>query len=403
MHECYGIDATIRDEDISQSCGIDTIFSISQEREIGGRMVKRSRIALVLAVAMAVSILISACGGSTPPATGTGNGCPATKALTGAGSTFDNRLFSKMFSVYRSVKCGINVNYQSVGSGAGINDLLQQIVAFGATDAPMSDTQLASSKAGPIIHIPVTLGAVAIVYNVPGVTTRIKLTGPIIAAIFLGTIKSWDDPQIKAVNTGVTLPHLTITVAHRSDGSGTTGIYTHYLAAVSPDWMSKVGAATTVNWPVGVGGKGSAGVAAVVQQTKGSIGYVELAYALANNIPYASIQNANGKFVDPSLDGAKADAEGVTTIPADMRFYIVNAPGDTAYPISGFSWAVVYQNQSNADKGQALANLLWWMIHDGQQYSTPLNYVPLPATIVTRGEAQIQSMTCGGSACYKAQ
>ncbi len=367
-------------------------------------MVKRSRIALVLAVAMAVSILISACGGSNPPpATGTGNGCPATKALTGAGSTFDNPLFSKMFSVYPSVKCGINVNYQSVGSGAGINDLLQQIVAFGATDTPMSDTQLASSKSGPIIHIPVTLGAVAIAYNLPGVTTRVKLTGPVLAAIFLGTIKSWDDPQIKAVNTGVTLPHLTITVAHRSDGSGTTGIFTHYLAAVSPDWMSKVGAATTVNWPVGVGGKGSAGVAAVVQQTKGSIGYVELAYALANNISYASIQNANGKFVDPSLDGAKADAEGVTTIPADLRFFIVNAPGDAAYPISGFSWAVVYQNQSNADKGQALANLLWWMIHDGQQYATPLNYVPLPAAIVTKSEAQIQSMTCGGSACYKAQ
>ncbi len=366
-------------------------------------MVKRSRIALVLAVAMAVSILISACGGSTNPPPATGNGCPATKALTGAGSTFDNPLFSKMFSVYPSVKCGINVNYQSVGSGAGINDLLQQIVAFGATDTPMSDTQLATSKAGPIIHIPVTLGAVAIAYNLPGVTTRIKLTGPVLAAIFLGTIKSWDDPQIKAVNTGVTLPHLTITVAHRSDGSGTTGIFTHYLAAVSPDWMSKVGAATTVNWPVGVGGKGSAGVAAVVQQTKGSIGYVELAYALANNISYASVQNANGKFVDPSLDGAKADAEGVTTIPADLRFFIVNAPGDAAYPISGFSWAVVYQNQSNADKGQALANLLWWMIHDGQQYSTPLNYVPLPATIVTKSEAQIQSMTCGGSACYKAQ
>ncbi len=243
-------------------------------------MVKRSRIALVLAVAMTVSMLISACGGSTPPGTGTGNGCPATKALTGAGSTFDNPLFSKMFSVYPSVKCGINVNYQSIGSGAGINDLLQQIVAFGATDSPMSDTQLASSKAGPIIHIPATLGAVAVSYNLSGVTTRVKLTGPVIAAIFLGTIKSWDDPQIKAVNTGVTLPHQTITVVHRSDGSGTTGIFTHYLAAVSPDWMSKVGAATTVNWPVGVGGKGSAGVAAVVQQTKGSIGYVELALVM---------------------------------------------------------------------------------------------------------------------------
>ncbi len=347
-------------------------------------------------------VILSACAGSTAT-TGSGTptaSCPSTKQLNGAGSTFINPLFSKMFTEYPKAKCGVNVNYQSVGSGAGINDLLQQIVDFGATDAPMTDAQLAQSPKGSILHIPVTLGAVAISYNLSGVSTRLKLTGPLIADIFLGKITSWDDPQIQAVNSGVTLPKQTITVVHRSDGSGTTSIFTHYLAAVSSDWQSKVGAGTTVNWPTGVGGKGNAGVAAAIKATTGSIGYNELAYVLANNISYASVQNANGKFVDPSLDGAKADAANVTTIPADLRFYIVNAPGDTSYPISGFVWVVVYQNQSNADKGQAIANMLWWVIHDGQQYSTPLNYVPLPDTIVTKGEAQIKSMKCGSGACY---
>jgi phosphate transport system substrate-binding protein len=356
---------------------------------------------------LSLILLLAACGGGgNPPTTTTGNGsngtsCPSTKNLTGAGSTFDNPLFQKMFSVYPSVKCGGNVNYQSVGSGAGINDLLQQIVDFGATDAPMSDAQLAKSPNGPILHIPVTLGATAIVYNLPGIDSgKIQLTGPIIANMYLGKITSWNDPAIKQINPNVTLPNKNITIVHRSDGSGTTGIFTHYLAAVSPDWQSKVGAATTVNWPTGVGGKGSAGVAAAVKATVGSIGYVELAYATSNNIPFALVQNKNGKYVAPSLDGAKADAANVTTIPADLRFYIVDAPGDTSYPISGFSWIVVYQNQSNADKGQALVNLLWWMTHDGQQYSTALTYVPLPAPIVTKGEAQIKSMKCGGSACY---
>lgn len=356
---------------------------------------------------LSLILLLAACGGGgNPPTTTTGNGsngtsCPSTKNLTGAGSTFDNPLFQKMFSVYPSVKCGGNVNYQSVGSGAGINDLLQQIVDFGATDAPMSDAQLAKSPNGPILHIPVTLGATAIVYNLPGIDSgKIQLTGPIIANMYLGKITSWNDPAIKQINPNVTLPNKNITIVHRSDGSGTTGIFTHYLSAVSPDWQSKVGAATTVNWPTGVGGKGSAGVAAAVKATVGSIGYVELAYATSNNIPFALVQNKNGKYVAPSLDGAKADAANVTTIPADLRFYIVDAPGDTSYPISGFSWIVVYQNQSNADKGQALVNLLWWMTHDGQQYSTALTYVPLPAPIVTKGEAQIKAMKCGGSACY---
>jgi len=234
-----------------------------------------------------------------------------------------------MFTEYPNAKCGADVNYQSVGSGAGINNLLQNIVQFGATDAPMTDAQLAKSTHGTIIHVPATIGAVAISYNLAAVSGHLNLTGPIVADIYQGTIKFWDDAQIKALNSGVNLPHQSITVVHRSDGSGTTGIFTHYLAVVSPNWQSKVGAGTTVNWPTGVGGKGNAGVAAQVKSTTGSIGYNELAYVLTNNIQYAAIKNANGKYVLPSVEGAKADADNVTTIPADLRVYIVNAPGDT--------------------------------------------------------------------------
>ncbi|HLG65340.1 MAG TPA: phosphate ABC transporter substrate-binding protein PstS [Ktedonosporobacter sp.] len=346
--------------------------------------------------------LLAACGGGSSSSGGqTGASCPSTKALTGAGSTFDYPLFSKMFSEYPKATCGANVNYQSVGSGAGINNLLQQIVDFGATDTPMTNDQLAKSPNGPILHIPVTLGAEAMSYNLTGIASgQLKLTGPLIADIYLGKVTTWDDPEIKQLNAGIALPHQTITVVHRSDGSGTTGIFTHYLSAVSPTWQSRVGAGTTVNWPTGVGGKGNAGVAAAVKSTAGALGYVELAYVVSNNLPYTLVENKDGKFVAPSLDGAKADAANVSAIPADLRFFIVNAQGADSYPISGFSWIVVYQNQSNADKGKALANLLWWMIHDGQQYATALTYVPLPAPIVAKSEAQIKAMKCGGSACY---
>ncbi len=276
-------------------------------------------------ILLGLMLILAACGGTGTPGA---QSCPSTKSLNGAGSTFINPLFSKMFAQYPSAKCGANVNYQSIGSGAGINDLLNGIVNFGATDAPMTDAQLAKSTHGPIIHIPVTIGAVAISYNLSSVSSHLNLTGPIIASIFLGTIKFWDDPQIKGVNSGVTLPHQSITVVHRSDGSGTTGIFTHYLAAVSPDWQSKVGAGTTVNWPTGVGGKGNTGVAAQVKSTAGAIGYNELAYVLSNNIQYAAVQNANGKFVLPSVDSAKTAAQNISNIPADLRFYFVNAPGD---------------------------------------------------------------------------
>jgi phosphate transport system substrate-binding protein len=351
-----------------------------------------------------LTLILAACGGTTTTSSGTatpsGQTCPSTSQLNGAGSTFINPLFSKMFAEYPNAKCGLNVNYQSVGSGAGINDLLTGIVDFGATDAPMSDAQLATSSKGPILHIPVTIGAVAISYNLSGVSGHVNLAGPIIASIYLGNIKFWDDAQIKAINTGVSLPHQSITVVHRSDGSGTTGIFTHYLAAVSTDWQSKVGAGTTVNWPTGVGGKGNAGVAAQVKSTAGAIGYNELAYVLANNIQYAAVQNANMKYVLPSVTSAASAAQNITTFPADLRFYFVNAPGDASYPITGFTWVVVYQNQKNTDKGMAIANTLWWVTHDGQQYATALNYVPLPQNIVTKDEVKIKLMKCGSGPCY---
>jgi phosphate transport system substrate-binding protein len=352
-------------------------------------------------------LILAACGGSsTSTTTGAGTptaaACPSTSQLNGGGSTFINPLFSKMFAEYPNAKCGVNVNYQSIGSGAGINDLLTGIVDFGATDAPMTDAQLASSTKGPILHIPVTIGAVAISYNLSGVSGHLNLTGPVIANIFLGTVKFWDDASITALNTGVSIPHQSITVVHRSDGSGTTGIFTHYLSAVSPDWQSKVGAGTTVNWPTGVGAKGNAGVAAQVKSTTGAIGYNELGYVLTNNIQYAAVQNASMKYVVPSVDSSAAAAQNINTatIPADLRFFFVNAPGDATYPITGFTWAVVYQNQTNTDKGMAIANMLWWVVNDGQQYSTALGYVPLPQNIVTLSEAQIKSMKCGSGPCY---
>jgi phosphate transport system substrate-binding protein len=352
---------------------------------------------------LSLTLILAACGGTTTTTTsGTPSGptCPSVSQLNGAGSTFINPLFSKMFAQYPSAKCGVNVNYQSVGSGAGINDLLQNIVNFGATDAPMSAAQLAQSTHGPIVHVPVTIGAVAVSYNLSGVSGHLNLTGPVIANIYLGTVKYWDDASIKALNSGVSLPHQTITVVHRSDGSGTTGIFTHYLSAVSPAWQSKVGAGTTVNWPTGVGGKGNAGVAAQVKSTTGAIGYNELAYVLANNIQYAAVQNANMKYVLPSVTSAAAAAQNITTFPADLRFYFVNASGDASYPITGFTWAIVYQNQTDMSKGQAVANMLWWVTHDGQQYSAPLQYVPLPPSLVSKDEAQIKSLKCGSSACY---
>ncbi|HEU5441027.1 MAG TPA: phosphate ABC transporter substrate-binding protein PstS [Ktedonobacterales bacterium] len=356
---------------------------------------------LALGVVALTSLTLAACSGSNSG--GTSGGCPNTNALTGAGSTFINPLMAKWTDAYVNATCGAQVTYQSVGSGAGITQFLQQTVDFGATDSPMTDAQVGQSPNGAVLHVPATIGGVAISYNVPEMAagTHLQLTGDTIAKIFLGTIKNWNDPAIAASNTGASLPNKPITVVHRSDGSGTTGILTHYLAAVSPDWANGPGAGTTINWPTGVGAKGNDGVAAQVKNTAYAIGYNELAYVVANNISYAAVQNKDASaFVVPSSDTVAAAANSVTSIPDDLRFFFVNAPGATSYPIAGFSWLLVYQNQKDADKGQAIANFLWYGVHDGQQFASP-NYVPLPANIVQKDEAKIKAMQCGGSACYK--
>jgi phosphate transport system substrate-binding protein len=343
-----------------------------------------------------VPSLPTAAGGS--PAASSVPMCPpsgSANTLTGAGSTFDNPLFSKLFDLYNQ-QCKVQVNYQSVGSGAGIEQLTKKTVQFGASDAPMTDDQI-NAAGGDVLHIPVTIGAVPVGYNLPGVKSGVKLTGDILAKIYLGQITKWSDPAIKALNAGINLPDLDIAVAHRSDGSGTSFIFTSYLSAVSPDWKSKVGAATSVEWPTGAGGKGSEGVAGLVKQTPGGIGYFELAYAVQNNITVASLQNQAGKFVDPTSDGASAAAAGaIASLPSDLRATFVNAPGDASYPIAGFSWVVINANQSDAKVAQALVSLLWWVTHDGQKYSKDLSYAPLPEQLQKLDEAQLKKVMAGG-------
>jgi phosphate transport system substrate-binding protein len=358
-----------------------------------------------VALALGATLLLAACGSSSTSSTGTGASCPSAKSLNGAGATFPNLIYSQMFAAFAHTTCGIKVNYQSVGSGAGISQLLAQTVDFGATDSPMTDADLAKSANGPILHIPGTLGGVAVSYNLtlPSGSARLQFKGATIASIFLGKITKWNDPAIAADNTGVTLPDQAITVVHRSDGSGTTGIFTHYLEAVSPDWAAGPKSGTTINWPTGVGAKGNDGVANTVKNTAGAIGYNELGYVLQNGISYAAVQNKDASgFIVPTAETVTAAAGAVTTIPDDLRFFIVNAPGANSYPISGFSWVITYETQKDADKGQAVAQTLWYMVHTGQQFAVP-NYSPLPDTMVTKAEAKIKALKCGSDACFKGE
>jgi phosphate transport system substrate-binding protein len=331
--------------------------------------------------------------------------CPpsgAATSLTGAGSTFDAPLFSKQFDTYNT-QCKVQVNYQSIGSGGGIEQVTKKTVNFGASDAPMTDDQI-KAAGGDMIHIPVTLGAVSVGYNLPGVKAGVKLSGHALAKIFLGTIKKWNDPALKSLNTGMDLPDLDITVVHRSDGSGTSFIFTNYLSAVSSDWQSKVGAGTSPNWPTGAGGKGSEGVAGLVKQTPGSVGYFELAYSTQNNITTATMRNHDGEYVQPTTAGASAAATGqASSVPSDLRAILTDPPGAQAYPITGFSWLVVNQAQTDANAGKSLAYLLWWMVHAGQQYANALSYAPLPEAIVKLDEAQIKKITVGGTPVISGQ
>ena len=305
-----------------------------------------------------------------------------TVLINGAGATFPYPIYSKWFSEYNKLHPTVQINYQSIGSGGGIRQITNQTVFFGATDGPMTnDQQLAAPS--KILHFPTVLGAVVPVYNIPGVTAELKFTGPVLVDIFLGKVTKWNDPEIAKLNPGVNLPVADITVVHRSDGSGTTYIWVDYLAKVSEEWKTKVGVATAVNWPSGVGGKGNEGVAGLVQQTPGSIGYVELIYALQNKISYGSVQNMAGEFVRasvPSVTAAAAAAAG--KMPADFRVSITNAEGKGVYPISSFTWLLLYESPKDKAQSKTMVDFVKWALTDGQKFCAELGYAPLPEPVV---------------------
>jgi phosphate transport system substrate-binding protein len=307
--------------------------------------------------------------------------------LNGAGATFPYPIYSKWFADY-AASTGVKINYQSIGSGGGIRQLTEGTVDFGASDAPMSDAEMAKLKA-PVLHFPTVLGAVVITYNIPGITKALRLTGPVVADIFAGKITKWNDDKIASLNKGLKLPSSDILVVHRSDGSGTTYIFSDYLSSVSPSWAQAPGKGKELAWPVGLGGKGNEGVAGQVKQTPGAIGYVELAYAKQNSLPFADLQNANGEFVTPTIESVTtAAAAAAAKLPenTDYRLSIVNAAGKGAYPISSFTFLLVYQTQPDAAKGKKLVDFLRWYLRDGEKSAASLDYAPLPASMIAQLE-----------------
>ncbi|MGQ0643438.1 MAG: phosphate ABC transporter substrate-binding protein PstS [Gemmatimonadaceae bacterium] len=331
-------------------------------------------------------IAFVACSSNDSRTSDTAAGSSGSVDLTGAGATFPYPIYRKWFSVYDSVT-GIAINYQSIGSGGGIRQLSEQTVDFGASDAPMTDAELAKAKGGPILHFPTILGADVVTYNLEGVTQPLRLTGELIAEIFLGKVSKWNDQRIAALNSGVKLPNADILVVHRSDGSGTTFIFTDYLSTVSPAWSSGPGRGKEVQWPVGLGGKGNEGVAGQVKQTPGAVGYVELAYAHQNKLPVAHVRNAAGTFVAPTIESITAAAAGALSAlgpNSDYRVSIVNAAGANSYPISSFTWLLVYQNQPDATKGRKLVDFMKWMYGEGQNFAAALDYAPLPTDLRQR-------------------
>ena len=302
--------------------------------------------------------------------------------INGAGATFPYPIYSKWFSDYNKLHPEVLINYQSIGSGGGIRQLSAQTVFFGATDGPMTSEQIFAAP-GPIIHLPTVLGGVVPVYNIPDVNVELKFTGKVLADIIMGRITKWNDPAITGLNSGVKLPATDITVCHRSDGSGTTYIFVDYLSKASPDFKKTVGVATAVNWPVGVGGKGNEGVAGLVKQTPGSIGYVELIYAKQNKISYGSVQNLDGEFVTASLESVTAAAQvAAKSMPKDFRVSITNAPGKGVYPISSFTWILLYESPSDKQRSKIMVDFMKWALTDGQKFAPDLGYAPLPAEVV---------------------
>jgi phosphate transport system substrate-binding protein len=320
--------------------------------------------------------------------------------LIGAGATFPYPLYSKMFDVYNK-EYGVKVNYQAIGSGGGIRQLISKTVDFGGSDAIMSDKDLAEASA-PVLHIPTCAGAVVLTYNLAG-DPQLRFTPDVIADIFLGKISKWNDSRISAINPGVKLPDMNITVVHRSDGSGTTFIFSDYLGKVSAEWKEKVGTGPSLNWPAGLGGKGNPGVAGLVKQTPGSIGYVELIYALQNKMPFGMVKNKKGNFVGATLASTSKAAD--TNLPDDMKVSLTDTDAPEGYPISGFTWILVYKDQSYGDRSEenakGLVKLLWWMTHQGQKYTQPLEYAPLSKKAVEKAEKLIKSISYKSSIVMK--
>ena len=359
---------------------------------------------LVAGTLLSLNFLMSSCGGSgnrsssDSSATSTSGG---DNTLLGAGSTFVYPLFSKMFAEYGQSHA-LKVNYQSIGSGGGILQLTNKTVDFGGSDAPLNDEQ--TKKIGvPVLHIPMASGADVVSYNLPGVTQSLKMTPDLIASIFLGKITNWNDPKIAAVNPGVKFPDLPLVGAHRSDGSGTTYIWTDYLTKISPEWAAKVGKASAVNWPAGLGGKGNEGVAGLIKQTPGAFGYIELSYATQNKMPVAQVQNKSGKFITPNL--ASITAASNIDLPEDAKVSLTDTSNPDGYPISSFTWALIYKEQNynnrSAAKAKELLDLLWWNIHDGQKNCEPLNYATLSKSAVTVAENILKSATYSGQPILK--
>jgi phosphate transport system substrate-binding protein len=361
-----------------------------RERGAWKRPGRRQIFAALLTLSM-LTVSQSGCGNSGAPGSSTNE-----IRIQGAGATFPNPLYQKWFSEYNKINPGVKFDYQSIGSGGGIKQISSRTVDFGGTDAPMKDDELKAAP-GELLHIPTVLGAVVVTYNLPSVKTVLNLTPEAIAGTFLGKITKWNDAAIASSNAGVSLPDAPITVVHRSDGSGTSFVFTDYLSKVSAEWKEKVGAGAAVQWPAGGGEKGNEGVTGRVKQTPNSIGYTELIYAEENKLPVASVKNSTGQFVRPSLDSTTAAASSVAgQIPDDLRVSITNAPGAPAYPISSFTYLLVYKEQQDQAKGKALVDFLWWAIHDGEQMAKDKLYAPLPDEVVKKAEAKIKSITFQG-------
>jgi phosphate transport system substrate-binding protein len=323
----------------------------------------------------------------------------AGQTLTGAGATFPNPIYTKWFDAYHK-QTGVQINYQSIGSGGGIRQFTEGTVDFGATDGPMNESQIAAVN-GNVLHVPTVLGAVVVTYNLPSLgNTKLKFDGNLLVEIFMGRVTKWSDRKIAALNPGVKLPDIDLIVVHRSDGSGTTYVFTDYLNKFSREWKDKVGYATSVNWPVGLGGKGNEGVTQQVKQVEGALGYVELIYALSNQLPYAVVKNSAGNFVEPSLESVTAAAAG-TKLKADtdFRVSITNPPGANAYPIASFTWLLVHKDNKDAAKAKLIKDFLTWMITpDAQKMASDLHYAPLPAEVASLIQARLPTLKAGGKA-----